>query len=102
MCTIAKRNGLSVLQLLQIKLKQGRPTSKLVPSHIIISPNCFSTITEGSNHPAVQAKNSKRTKVEKLVNISSPSTLQRAVSHDRQTSDYPVTPLGRQKKKRKK
>ena len=101
-CTITKRNELSVLQLLQIKLNRGRPTSKPVPSHIIISSNCFSTVTKGPNHTAVQVKNSKRTKVEKLVNISTPSTLQCAASRDRQTFDYPVTPLGRPIKKRKK
>ena len=84
---------------MQIKLKRSRPTSKPVPSHIIISSNCFSTITKGSNRTALQVKNSERTKVEKLVNISSPSTLQRAASCERQTSDYPVAPLGRPKKK---
>ena len=31
-CTVAKRNGQSVLQLSRKKCKQSRPTSKLVPS----------------------------------------------------------------------
>ena len=101
-CTVAKRNGLSVLQLSRKKDKRGRQTSKPVTtSHIKNCSNCFSTIAEGSNDTVVQCKNSKRTKVENLVNISSPSTLQRAASRDRKTSDCPFTPLGRPKKKRK-
>ena len=80
------------------KDKRGRPTSNPVPSHIKICSNCFSTITKGSIHTAPQCKNSKRTKVEKLVNISSPSTLQHAASRDRRTSDCPVTLLGPPKK----
>ena len=101
-CTVAKSNGLSALQLSWRKRKRGRPTSKPVPNHIKFCSNCFSTIANSSNHTAVQWKNSKRKKVEKLVNISCPSTLQRAALHDWKTSDCPVTPLGRLKKKRKK
>ena len=100
-CTVAKSNGPSVLQLSRIR-KRGRPTSKPVPNHIKFCSNCFSTIANSSNHTAVQWKNSKRTKVEKLVNISCPSTLQRAALHNCKTSDCPVTLLGRKKKKRKK
>ena len=66
-CTVAKRNGLSVLQLSRKKRKRGRPTSKPVPRHIKICSNCFLTLAKGSNHTAVQCKNSKRTKIEKLV-----------------------------------
>ena len=33
-CTVSKRNGLSVLQLSRKKGKRGRPTSNPVPSHI--------------------------------------------------------------------
>ena len=72
----------SIIAKKKKKRKQGRPTSKPVPSHVKICSKCFSTIAKGSNHTAVQCKNSKRTKVEKLVNISSPSTLQRAASRD--------------------
>ena len=35
------------------------------------------------------------------MNISSPSTLQHAAWHDQKTSDSPITPLGRPKKKNK-
>ena len=83
------------------KRKRGQPKSKPVPGHTNICLNCFSTIAEGSNHTAVKCKNSKKTKVEKLVNISSPSTLQHAASRDRKTSDCPVTPLDQPKKKKK-
>ena len=98
-CTVTKRNGLSVLQLSRKKRKRGRPTSKLAPSHIKICSNCFSTFAKGSNYTAVQCKSSKRTKVEKLVNISCTSTLQRAALRDRKTSACPVTPLDRPKKR---
>ena len=103
-CTVAKRNGLSVLQLSRKKRKRGRPTSKTVPSHIKICANCFSTIAKSSNHTAVQCKNSKRTKVVKLVNISSWSTLQRAASRYQKTSDCPaqLLRLADRKKKMKK
>ena len=47
-------------------------------------------------------KNSKKTKVEKLVNISISSAVQRAALRHRKTSECPVTPLGRATKKRKK
>ena len=66
---------------------------------IKICLNFFSTIAKGSNPTAVQCENSKRTKVEKLVNISSLSTLQRSTSRDQKTSDCPVTPFGKPKKK---
>ena len=81
------------------KRKQGWPSSKPFPSRLKICSNCFSTIAKDSNHTDVQCKNSKKTKVEKLVNISSPFTLQRVASRDQKASDCPVTPLGGPKKK---
>ena len=89
--TLAKSNGLIVLQLSRKKREPGRPTSKPVLSHMENCSNFFWTNAKGSNYTAVQCQNSKKTKVEKLVNISSPSTFQRAALSHRKTS---VTPLG--------
>ena len=95
-CRVAKMNGLSALQKSRKKCKQGRPVSNPAPNHLKICSNCFSIIAKGSNHSASLCKHSKRAKVDKLIQISSPSTLQRAASRDQQ--NYSVTPLGRPKK----
>ena len=89
-------NGLSALQKSRLKCKRGRPVSNPAPNHLKICSNCFSIVVKGSNHSASLCKHSKRAKVDKLVHISSPSTLQRAASGDQQ--NYSFTPLGRPKK----
>ena len=85
-------NSLSALQKSRKKCKGGRPVSNPAPNHLKICSNCFSIIAKGSNHSASLCKHSKRAKVDKLIQISSPFTLQRAASHDQQ--NYSVTPLG--------
>ena len=94
-CSVMKKNGVGVLLASREKRKRGRPTTKPIHDHIKICSNCFSIIAKGSNHSAAQCKYSKRTKITKLVEISSPTTLQRAASRDRDISDCPVTPLKR-------
>ena len=91
-----KMNGLSPLQKSRKKCKQGRPVPNPAPNHLKkICSNCFSIIAKGSNHSASLCKHSKRVKVDKLIQISSPSTLQRAASRDQQ--NYFITLLGRPK-----
>ena len=94
-CSVVKKNWLAVLLASRKKRKQGRPTTKPIHDHIKICSNCFPIIAKGSNHSAAQCKYSKRTKITKLVEISSPTTLQHAASRDRDISDCPVTPLAR-------
>lgn len=93
-CVVAKQNGLSALQSSRKKRKRGRPTSNTVPEHIKICSNCFTIISQGSDHTAAMCRSSKRTKVSNLLEITSPNTLHRAASR----GDMSVIPLGRPKK----
>ena len=91
-------NGLNVLQKLRQNCKRDRPLSNSAPNHLKICSNCYATIAKCSNHSASLCKHSKRAKVEKIIQTSSPFTLQRAASRDQQNSS--ITPLGRPKKNR--
>lgn len=96
-CKVAKLNGPMALLKKHKKNKRGRPTSNPTPNYLKICSNCLSTIAKGSNHSASVCKHSKRSKVDKLIQISSPSSLQRAASRDQKNLQV-TSLLGRTKK----
>ena len=98
-CSVAKLNGPAfLLSSRKNRKKRGRPSTKTPPDQIKICANCFTKIYRGCNHSAVQCQQSRRSKVANIMEIMSPTSLQRATSRvNREISDVPVTPLGRPK-----
>ena len=96
-CTVADLNGPAfLLSLRKNRKKRGRSLPKTTPEIIKICANCFTKIYRGCNHSAGQCQQPRRSKVSNIMEITSPTTLQRASSCvNRESSDVPVTPLGR-------
>ena len=93
-CSVAKMNGLASLTCARKKNKRGRPSTKSLPTAARHCSNCFSAIYRGSNHSAESCKISRRSKVDQLLGIASPTTIQRAASRNEKETDLKITPLG--------
>ena len=98
-CSVAKLNGLNVLLASRKNCKKrGRPTTKTIPEHVKICANCFTKTYRGCSHSVTQYQNSRRIKVSNLMEISNPTTLQCAASHERDITEVLLTPFGQPKK----
>ena len=100
-CSVAKLNGLPFLLASRKnrKKKRGRPSTKTTPDNMKICSICFTKIYRGCNHSAAQCQQSRRIKVVNIMEITSPTTLQRAASRDRKCPMmYPLLHLVDRKK----
>ena len=97
-CHIAKLYGIEFLKYTrQQGKKRGRPSTKTHTSFKVCS-NCFAKLYSGCSHSMEQCRYSRRTKVDSIIGMTSPSTLQRAASRINQEDDAVAITLGRPKK----
>ena len=92
-CNKAKERGFFLHHKRKTKKKPGRPSTSVAPETFKICGNCFAKIYRGCNHSSEQCKRSRRTKIDGIVDITSPTSLQRAAS--RVNEHLISTPLGR-------
>ena len=93
-CTVAKTSGFYMHHQRKNKKKRGRPpVSKTTPIAFKVCGNCFAKLYRGCNHSSEQCK-SRRNKVDILVEMTSPTSLNRAASRVN-TQETQSTPLGR-------
>ena len=79
-CTVAKLNGPAVLIASRKKTKRGRPSIKTTPTPVRHCSHCFAAIYRGSNHSAACCISSRRSKLDRLAEIASPTSIQKAAS----------------------
>ena len=90
---VAKLNGLYFLLASQkSSTKCGRPTTKIIPENVKICANCFTKIYRGCSNLVSQCQHSRHVKVANLMEISSPTTIQRIASREQYLSE--VSGLG--------
>lgn len=93
-CAVAKMNGLASLTAKRKKKKRGRPSQGTTPTAIRHCSSCFAPIYRGSNHSVDACKRSRRSKVDHLLEITSPTTIQRAATRNKKEIDLQIIPLG--------
>ena len=91
-CTVAKASGFYAHHQRKSKKKRGRPVTNSTPVPVKVCGHCFTQLYRGCNHSSEQCK-SRRNKVNLLVNITSPTSLNRAASRVNGKETLP-TPLG--------
>ena len=97
--SVTKLNRLDfLLASRENKRKRGRPTTKIIANNVKTCANCFTKIYRGRSHSASQCQYSRCVQVANLMEISSPTIIQRAAFHEQYLSEIPVTPLGQPEK----
>ena len=94
-CKIAKLSGPAFLKHIRAhRKKRGRPSSKITPTPYKICSKCFSKVYQGGSHSTeVCQRSAQRIKVDNIIQLASPKTLQKAAS--RVSDQTSTTPTGR-------
>ena len=96
-CKVALESGFEKHHKRKYQKKRGRPTTKSTPlSSFKVCGHCFAKLYRGCNHSS-EVCNSRRNRVDLLVDLTSPTTLHRAALRTSRTHNGRVTPLGRPK-----
>ena len=95
-CRVARQSGLQHHHARKNRAKPGRPSSKQPPESFKICGKCFTKLYRGCSHSSAQCS-SRRSKIDSIVDITSPSSLTRAASRVEHV-EVSATPLGRPKK----
>ena len=94
-CKVARQSGLQDHHARKKRAKPGRPSSKQTPETYKVCGKCFTKLYRGCSHSSFQCY-SRRSKVNNIVDIASPSSLARAASRVDHVEES-GNPLGRPK-----